>query len=391
VAEQESGRESSSSQRTSLWDLARLFLKVGAVAFGGPPAHIAMMEDEVVARRGWLSRADFLDFLGAANLIPGPTSTEMAIHVGRVKRGWLGLLVAGWSFILPSTLFVTLLAWTYARYGASPKLIAALYGVKPVVITIIVQAIFKLGRTAVKSVWFGVLGTIAIVCAVLGVNELMVLLMGGLIAGAAKWANSAPRSSSPLFWSVPALSLPGAAGAISFTLGTLFLVFFKIGATLFGGGYLLVAFMRADLVTRLHWITEHQLLDAIAAGQITPGPLSTTATFVGYLLGGIPGALVATVGIFLPAFLLVAISGPLVPRIRRSAIAGAALDGVNVTALALMIVVTGQLARAAFVDPLMIALGVISLGLLFRYRLNSAWLVLAGAIVGSCILWLRHL
>jgi chromate transporter len=386
VLNKESAQQSPVRERSSLRDLARLFLKLGAVAFGGPPAHIAMMEDEVVARRAWLSRADFLDFLGAANLIPGPTSTEMAIHVGRVRRGWLGLLVAGWSFILPSTLFVTFLAWTYARYGASPKLIAALYGVKPVVIAVIVQAIFKLGTTAVKSLWLGVLGTAAIVFTVLGANELMVLLFGGLIAAAVKWVHSAKRarSLSQGCWSLPALSLPGAAGAVSFTLGTLFLVFFKIGATLFGGGYLLVAFMRADLVTRLHWITEHQLLDAIAAGQVTPGPLSTTATFVGYLLGGIPGALVATAGIFLPAF------GPLVPRIRRSEIAGAALDGVNVTALALMIVVTGQLARAAFVDPLTIVLGLVSLGLLFRYRANSAWLVLAGAIVGACILWLRQ-
>jgi chromate transporter len=378
-----------SAGHTSLVELAWLFLKLGAIAFGGPPAHIAMMEDEVVTRRGWLRREEFLDFLGAANVIPGPTSTELALHVGRIRAGWLGLLVAGSSFILPSTLAVTALAWAYLRFGSSPHLLALLYGVKPVVIAVIIQAILKLGKSAVKSVWLGALLVLALGCAVVRMHELLVLLTGGLLGTLPQLTNSRRRlrSSLPGFWPLGGTQLAGSAVAAGmaapFTLAGLFLVFLKIGATLFGGGYLLVAFMRSDLVARLHWISERQLLDAIAAGQITPGPLSTTATFVGYLLAGLPGSVVATVAIFLPAFFLVAISGPFVPRLRQSRLAGAALDGVNVAALALMVVVTYQLARTAFVDWPTAALGMLSVWLLLRYRLNSAWLVVGGAITGA--------
>jgi len=376
-------RVSSISHRTSLHDLAWLFLKLGAIAFGGPPAHIAMMEEEVVSRRGWLTREQFLDFIGAANVIPGPTSTELAIHIGRVQAGWPGLLVAGTSFILPSAIFVTVLAWAYVRFGSLPQVAGVLYGVKPIVIAVIVQAVFRLGRSAVKSVWLGLLSALAVVAFALGLDELAVLALGGAIAGVAYWLQSRDRTKP---FSAPAVLAgisAGSAVATPFSLGMLFLVFLKIGAILFGGGYVLVALIRSNLVARLGWISERQLLDAVAMGQVTPGPISTAATFIGYVLAGLPGAALATIAMFLPAFFFVAISGPLVPGLRRSPIAGAVLDGVNVAALALIAVVTWQLFRAAVVDWLTLLLAALSFLLLMRYRTNSTGLVLVGAAIGA--------
>jgi chromate transporter len=378
--------ETAVAHPTSLLELARLFLKLGAVAFGGPPAHIAMIEDEVVSRRGWMTREQFLDFLGATNLIPGPNSTEMAIHVGRLRAGWPGLLVAGVSFILPSAVMVTALAWAYVRYGSFPQVAGVLYGVKPVVIALIVQAVFKLGKSAVKSTWLSVVGAVTAVATALGADQLAVLAGGGVLTGLIHWLRSGKRESAPV-----AAFLGGGTGLTSilagsssapFSLTALFLVFAKIGAILFGGGYVLVALIRSNLVAHLGWISERQLLDAIAMGQVTPGPLSTTATFIGYLLGGFPGAVIATVAIFLPAFFFVAISGPLVPRLRQSPLAGAILDGVNVAALALIAVVTWQLFRSAVVDWTTLVLAGLSFLLLIRYRVNSVWLVLAGAVIG---------
>lgn len=391
---QDSQRQISSAQRTSLLELARLFLKLGAVAFGGPPAHIAMMEDEVVSRRGWLTREEFLDFLGATNLIPGPNSTEMAIHVGRVRAGWAGLLVAGASFILPSAVMVTVLAWAYVRFGSLPQVSGVLYGVKPIVIALIVQAVFKLAKSAVKSTWLAVVGALAVLATALGVDQLAVLAGGGVLTALIYWQRSGKRVSSSLatfFASGTGLSgVAAGSGLVApFGLTALFLVFLKIGAILFGGGYVLVALIRTNLVTRLGWISERQLLDAIAMGQVTPGPLSTTATFIGYLLGGFPGAAIATVAIFLPAFFLVAISGPLVPRLRQSPLAGAVLDGVNVAALALIAVATWQLFRSAVVDWTTLVMAGLSFLLLIRYRVNSVWLVLAGAGIGAGTTWLH--
>jgi chromate transporter len=378
-------------RRTSLPELARLFLKLGMVAFGGPPAHIAMMEDEVVSRRGWLTAAEFLDFLGATNLIPGPNSTEMAIHVGRVRAGWPGLLVAGASFILPSAVMVTALAWAYVRFGSLPQVSGVLYGVKPIVIALIVQAVFKLAKSAVRSTWLAVVGALAALATALGVDQLAVLAGGGFLTGLIYCLRSKRRvsfSASALLTGVTGVSA-GSGIAAPFSLTALFLVFLKLGAILFGGGYVLVALIRSNLVAGLGWITERQLLDAIAMGQVTPGPLSTTATFIGYLLGGIPGAVLATVAIFLPAFFFVAISGPLVPRLRQSPLAGAVLDGVNVAALALIAVVTWQLFRAAVVDWTTLVLCGLSFFLLLRYRVNSIWLVLGGAAIGAGAIWLR--
>jgi chromate transporter len=332
--------------------LAILFLRLGSTAFGGPAAHIAMMEDEVVVRRGWLSRERFLDLLGATNLIPGPNSTEMAIHVGYLRAGRAGLLVAGACFILPAAILVGLIAWAYVQFGKLPEVGAILYGVKPVVIAVVVQALWRLGRSAVKTKFLLALAAIATALGFLRVNELAILFGSGLLVvlvrGIRRWRK--PVLPALLLTAFPTSTAAAVSMATPFGLWPLFLVFLKVGALLFGSGYVLLAFLRADLVERLHWLTEGQLLDAVAVGQVTPGPVFTTATFVGYVLGGVPGAVVATVGIFLPASVFVGISGPLVPRLRKSWVAGAALDGVNVGALAMMAAVTWYLGRAAVID-----------------------------------------
>ena len=365
-------------------DVIWLFVKLGTIAFGGPAAHIAMMEDEVVNRRRWLTREQFLDYLGATNLIPGPNSTELAIHIGYLRAGWAGLIAAGVSFILPAATIVSAIAVVYVRYGSLPAIEGVLYGVKPVVMAVIAQAIWNLARAALKTLTLGVIGLVAIAATVAGVHELVLLAASGLAmaaiaAAAKKGRNAETLGGIATAWSAAAL---GAATAAPFALSTLFLVFLKAGAVLFGSGYVLIAFIRADLVERLGWLTESQLLDAIAVGQITPGPVFTTATFVGYVLGGGAGALVATIGIFLPAFVFVALSGPLVPRVRSSPVAGAVLDGVNVASLALMAVVSWQVGRAAIIDLVTAALALVSLIALVRWRVNSAWLILAGAVLG---------
>jgi chromate transporter len=368
------------SDQTSLKDLAQLFLRLGTTAFGGPAAHIAMMQVEVVERRKWMTREEFLDLLGAANLIPGPNSTELAIHVGHRQRGWAGLLVAGTSFILPAMVIVTLFAWAYVRYGSLPQVAGILYGVKPVIIAIVLQALWSLGRTALKTKLLAVVFVAGAILTVFGVHELLILFGGGLVI-----AGTTLRRRDVKLRSVSLLSIGlivAETGPTAFGMWWLFLFFLKVGAVLYGSGYVLLAFIRADLVERWHWLTESQLLDAIAVGQVTPGPVFTTATFIGYVLGGLKGGVVATVGIFLPAFVFVALSGPLVPRIRRSPMAGAFLDGVNATALSLMLVVTYQLARAAVVDITTVALAIASAAILLRFKFNSVWLILAGALIG---------
>ena len=377
---------------TSLKQLALVFLKLGAISFGGPAAHIAMMEDEIVRRRRWLSRDEFLDLLGATNLIPGPNSTELAIHIGHRQAGWPGLLVAGSCFILPAALIVTALAWAYVRYGSLPQTNAIVYGVKPAIIAIVLQALWGLGRAALKTKTLALIGAAGILLNILGVHELVILFGAGGAVGLGSWVfNRTRRSESysiitttlpALFSKTTALAAPSAALS---GLWPLFLFFLKVGSVLFGSGYVLLAFLRADLVERWGWLTESQLLDAITAGQVTPGPVFTTATFIGYVLGGVPGAIVATVGIFLPAFFFVAVSGPLVPRIRRSLTAGAALDGINAASLSLMAVVTWQLGRAALVDLTTVAMLAVSLVLLIRFRLNSVWLVTIAALFGLLV------
>jgi chromate transporter len=373
--------------RTSLVELALLFLRLGATAFGGPAAHIAMMRDEVVRRRNWLSEEQFLDLLGATNLIPGPNSTEMAIHIGWQRRRWSGLLVAGATFILPAVLLTGALAWAYVRFGKLPQTAWLLWGIKPVILAVVLQALWGLAPTAARTWPLRILAVAATTASALGLHELLILLGSGALAAAPRLGRShGGRSLRQILPIAPMAPLvPVAAGvslASAVTLPGLFWVFFKIGSVLFGSGYVLLAFLRADLVQRLHWLTESQLIDAITAGQVTPGPVFTTATFVGYLLSGPTGALVATAGIFLPAFVFVALSGPLVPRLRASPAAAAFLDGVNVASLALIAVVTVELGRAAIVDLATALLGLIAAVALLRFRLNSTWLILGGATVG---------
>lgn len=366
---------------TTLRELAWLFGKLGFTAFGGPAAHIAMMEDEVVRRCRWMTHVRFLDLLGATNLIPGPNSTEMAIHIGHDRAGWTGLVVAGACFILPAVLIVSAVAWVYVRYGALPEIAGVMYGIKPVIIAVVIQALWGLGKAAVKTPFLAVVGVASVAANLAGVNELIVLLAAGLAVAAGRRVR-APSTSS---WLPLPLLGAGATGATatSFGLWPLFLFFLKVGSVLFGSGYVLLAFLRSDLVEHLHWLTESQLLDAVAVGQVTPGPVFTTATFIGYVLGGAPGAGVATIGIFLPAFVFVAVSGPLLPRLRRSRTAGAVLDGVNVASLALMAVVTLQLGRAAIIDIPTALLAAASAAVLIWFRPNSAWLVLAGGVLGA--------
>jgi chromate transporter len=379
-----------------LKELAWLFLKLGTIGFGGPAAHIAMMEDEVVRRRGWLTREEFIDLVGATNLIPGPNSTEMAIHIGMTRAGFPGLLVAGACFILPATLIVTACAWAYVRFGSLPQVDGILYGVKPVIIAIVLQALSGLGRAAVKTPLLAGAGIAAVVFSFLGVNELLLLSVAGVLTAAIHRMTTKPTPGGSMSIAASFASPVAANGVLSagvaggaataatlpFGLWPMFLFFLKVGSVLYGSGYVLLAFLRAGLVERWHWLSEGQLLDAVAVGQITPGPVFTTATFIGYVLGGAPGAVVATIGIFLPAFFFVAISGPLVRRIRRSPLAGAFLDGVNVASLALMAVVTWRLGAVALVDWLTLSLAVISVLMLFRFKLNYAWLVALGALVG---------
>jgi len=371
-----------------LSELASLFLKLGITSFGGPAVHIAMMENEVVRRRRWMTHEEFLDQLGASNSIPGPTSTELAIHIGHLRAGWPGLIVAGISFIVPAVAIVTAIAWAYVKAGHLPAAHGIFYGVKPVVIAVVLQALWTLGRAALKTRTLVVVGLAAVAAVFAGVNELVVLFGAGAVMALVRIVQERParangtiaRTLLPFFVQTAATTT-----AAPFALWPLFGVFLKIGAVLFGSGYVLLAFLRADLVERLHWLSEQQLLDAIAVGQLTPGPVFTTATFVGYLLGGGPGAAVATIGIFLPAFVFVALSGLFLPRLRRSPIARTALDGINVASLALMAIVTAQLARSALVDPITSVLAAVSALLVFRWRVNSAWLVLGGAAVGLLV------
>ena len=384
-----------STTSASVQDLAAYFLRLGIVAFGGPAAHLAMMEEETVRRRHWLTRDKFLDLLGAANLIPGPTSTETAIYVGYQQAGWLGLLVAGVCFILPAAVIVTALAWAYVLFGSLPQVEDLFYGIKPVVIAIILQALIGLGRGAAKTRFLILSGAAALLASFLGVSPLIIIFGIGSVLGLGKWVIEKIHNKTPSFVSLcllllaPVLAFVVQAGgehlelsSSTFGLWPLFLIFLKVGSIVFGSGYVLLAFLQTDLVARLHWITNAQLLDAVAVGQTTPGPVFTTATFIGYLLGGPAGALVATVAIFLPGFVLVAISGPLIPRIRSSSVAGAFLDGVIVASMALMAFVTYQLGMTALIDIVTVGLTLVSLVLLIRFHVNSAWLVLLGAVVG---------
>lgn len=376
-----------------LRELAVLFVRLGFTAFGGPAAHIALFEDEVVRRRRWLTHEQFLDLLGITNLIPGPNSTEMVIHIGHERAGVAGMVVAGVAFILPASCIVGVCAWLYVRYGALPQSEGILYGVKPVVIAIIAQALEALCRKAARTRLLMALGVLGAVAVFLGLGELETLVL----AGTAMAFISAARTGIRQHWAgltvlvaVAGLTLAAilfgpswqSAGAKPFSPASLFLFFLKVGSVLYGSGYVLLAFIESDLVDRWQWITQAQLLDAVAIGQVTPGPLFTTATFIGFLLAGVTGAAVATLGIFLPSFLFVGAIGFLLPRMRKSVWAGAFLDGVNAASLALMAVVTLQLGVGTFRDPVSVLLAAASAFLLYRFKVNSTWLILGGAVIG---------
>ncbi|OGO11271.1 MAG: chromate transporter [Chloroflexi bacterium RBG_13_66_10] len=372
------------AEPSRLREVIAVFLKLGLIGFGGPAAHIAMMREEVVRRRRWLDDQRFLDLLGATNLIPGPNSTEMTIHLGYLRAGWPGLIAGGVSFVLPAMVIVLGLAWAYVRYGSSPAAGWLLYGVKPVVIALIVHALWELGRKSIRNAATAIVGVGVLALSLLGFNEIALLFAGGLIVMLVANRARLRRGGLAGLFPVLGISLP-VASAAAFSLPVLFLTCLKIGAILYGSGYVLLAFLRADFVTRLGWLTDQQLLDAIAVGQVTPGPLFTTATFIGYVLGGLPGAILGTLGLFLPSLVFVALSHPLIPRMRRSPWLGSLLDGVIAASLGLMAAVTLQIARASLVDVPTVILALISTFALVRLRINSTWLVAGGALAGLAV------
>jgi chromate transporter len=360
-----------------LRDLALLFTKLGFVAFGGPAAHIAMMRAEIVGRRRWMGEQEFLDLMGASNLIPGPNSTELAIHIGRVRAGWRGLLVAGMCFILPAFLIVLAAALLYVRYGSTPQAQGLLYGITPVVVAIVAHALWGFLRQAVKGPFLAAVGIGVLLLYFVGVGELLLLFGGALLVLAVRFVVTRRGAHWAL---VSPLGLLAAPASLIGPLG-IFFSFLKIGSVLFGSGYVLLAFLRSEFVDP-GLLTNQQLLDAVAVGQVTPGPVFTTATFIGYLLAGVPGAVLATVGIFLPGFVFVALTGPMIPRLRDSSVLAGLLDGVNVASLALMAGVTWQLGRASLVDPVPVLIALAALVMLFATEVIPAWLVLGGGFLG---------
>lgn len=395
-----------------LWEVVGVFLRLGFTAFGGPAAHIAMMREEIVQRRKWISDQYFVDLMGEVNLIPGPSSTELAIYLGYVRAGWLGLILVGACFIGPAMLIVLALAWAYVRFGTLPQVAWLLYGIKPVIIAIIAYALWGLCRTVLKGWRQVTLALLVVALYLLEVNVLILLFGGALLFGIGRWLElwrgrgketaaslalpfllsgmGAMKSMAGVWQRVAptALNMGMLAPAVPFSLLTLFLTFLKIGAVLYGSGYVLLAFLRTDFVLNLRWLTDRQLLDAVSIGQFTPGPVSSTATFVGYLVGGWQGALVATLGIFLPSFVFIPVIHPIAARLRRSPWTAALLDGVNVAALALMAGVLLQLGQNALSDVLTWAVALIAFVILLRFKLNSAWLILVGAAIGIVRFWL---
>jgi chromate transporter len=366
---------------TPLAELARLFLKLGTIAFGGPAAHVALMRDEVVRRRRWVSDEEFLDLVGATNLIPGPNSTELAIHLGARRAGWRGLLTAGVCFIAPAVAIVSLLAWLYERYGTTPAAVDVRYGVLPVIVAIVGQAVVGLGRTALMSWVPRVLAVGALVAYLLDVHELLILAVAGALAAAWHTGPRLLRRASML--AVLPLARLATDVAEPVSRSRLFFAFLEIGSVLYGSGYVLLAFLQRVFVDDLGWLTTEQILDATAVGQVTPGPVFTSATFVGWLVDGPAGAAVATIGIFLPAFAFVALLDPLVRWMRRHPTAHRFLSGVTAASLGLMAGVLVDLADAALTDPLRIAVAVAALGPLVFTKVNSAWVVLGGVVVGA--------
>ena len=377
------GLSMKSGRKASVKEVALVFFKLGLIAFGGPAAHIAMMEEEVVNKRKWITRQHFLDLVGATNLIPGPNSTEMAIHCGHERAGIAGLVVAGVSFIFPAVVLTGFLAHLYVEYGSVPEVTPFLLGIKPAVIAIILSAIYKLGKTALKNIQLAILGLIVIVASLVGVNEIIAILGAGIMG--MLWF-SIERSFKPEgLHSLFLVSLFSTTPVLANQISTvkLFGVFLKVGAVLFGSGYVLVAYLDGELIEKLGWLTRQQLLDAIAIGQFTPGPVLSTATFIGYQIQGLWGALAATTGIFLPSFLFVLLLNPMVPKLRSSPLAAGFLDSVNIAAVGIMTAVTFALGKSVLVDWRSWVILVVSVGITFGVKkANALWIVLGGGILG---------
>ncbi len=373
-------------QKNRLKEIAFVFLKLGITAFGGPAAHVAMMDEEIVKKRKWIDRDKFLDFYGATNLLPGPNSTELAIHLGFERGGVLGLIIAGLCFILPAMIIVTALAAIYNLYGTMPQIEGIMYGIKPVIIVVILQALLRLGKTALKNKSSVILAIVVIVLAYFGIHEIALLFISGLIMMLIVNRDKLRGKNYSLSFFLPTIPLSvdtvNEQLANNITTNTLFLTFLKIGSVLYGSGYVLLAFLETYFVERFGVITTQQLLDAVSIGQFTPGPVFTTATFIGYIVNGIPGAIVSTIGIFLPAFLMVGLLNNVIPKLRSSQWVSGILDGVNVGSLALMAVVSLKLGVSAIHDFPTIILAALSIFLVFKYNVNSAWLVLSGGFIG---------
>ena len=371
-------------------ELILLFLKLGATAFGGPAAHIAMIEEEVVRRRSWITHDEFLDLLGATYLIPGPNSTEMAIHIGYRRAGWRGLLAAGVCFTLPAVFITMFLARFYTLYGSLPQLQPFVSGIHPAIIAIMVGAITRLGKPVLKSRFSSVLCVFVLLLSLAGIDEVLLLVLAGAFGLLWSLRGKLRQSTMALVALIPLISVQVAGSpattAVHASLAGIGLFFLKVGSVLYGSGYVLVAYLQGGLVDTRHWITQTQLFDAIAVGQITPGPVLSTATFVGYLMLGVPGALVATIGIFLPSFFFVFAINPLIPKMRKSPLAGGFLDGVSAASVSLMLAVAIKLALAGltgFGEWIIFLAAAIAVAV---WKINAAWIVIASAILGWVIL-----
>ena len=365
----------------NLTEIAKLFLKLGTIGFGGPAAHIAMMRDEVVNKRKWMDEQHFLDLIGATNLIPGPNSTEMTMHIGHERAGWKGLIVAGFSFIVPAVLITGLFAFIYKEYGQLPQVQPFVYGIKPAIIAIILAAVYPLARKSLKSIELGVLGVIALTASLLGLNEIYALFGTGLIAVILFSLRNKKINSAQSFLPLPLLNISG-IGLSGISSTGLFFTFLKIGAILYGSGYVLFAFLDTELVAN-GIITRQQLIDAIAVGQFTPGPVFSSVTFIGYQIDNFQGALLATIGIFLPSFLFVALLNPLVKKMRNSKLVSVFLDAVNVASVAIIVAVCYQMGRDTITDWRTVTIAIMSLTIVFGFRkVNSAIVVLGGSLLG---------
>lgn len=359
--------------------LAKLFLGLGTIGFGGPAVHIALMEEEVVKKRRWMDEQQFLDLVGATNLIPGPNSTEMAMHIGHQRAGVKGLITAGCCFIFPAVVITALFAWLYQQYGQLPHVQPFIYGIKPAIIAVIVSLMVTLGRKAFKNIELAIIAFLAAVAVLGGVNEIYVLFTGGLV-GILVYLIKKPNRTAKGF--LPVVLLQVLTLQIELSNLKIFLSFLKIGSILYGSGYVLFAFLDAELVSK-GLLTKQQLVDAIAVGQFTPGPVFSSATFIGWLLGNAGGAVAATVGIFLPSFVFVAALNPLIPRLRRSKIMSAFLDTVNAVSIAIILSVAIELGTLTLLDWRTVTIAVLSFAVTFSLRkLNTAFIILGGAVLG---------